>query len=206
VAGAIGAHLEQTAEHMGLTCTSELALAEQITARVRALAEEVRASAIDGMADLVRKATLSVAGLKIELYADQLAKRLELEERQLDERATSITAPMTIRRRGHEMKLVTGAEEPRPDPKLIDGLRRAHAWSKRLKAGEPLRAIAQSHKASDRYTARIIALATLAPDIQAAIVEGRQPVELTLKALVKTDIPVCWHAQRERLGFGQTNS
>ena len=44
-------------------------------------------------------------------------------------------------------------------------------------------------------------LAFLAPDIQQAIVEGRQPAGLTLKHLLKETVPLAWSEQRQHFGF-----
>ena len=53
------------------------------------------------------------------------------------------------------------------------------------------------------YERSILRLAFLAPDIQRAILEGRQPHHLNLETLKKVQIPLAWSDQRERLGFGQ---
>jgi site-specific DNA recombinase len=45
-------------------------------------------------------------------------------------------------------------------------------------------------------------LTSLAPDIVAAILDGRQPPELTANALMaNTRLPLEWSAQRAALGF-----
>ena len=43
---------------------------------------------------------------------------------------------------------------------------------------------------------RILRLAFLAPDLQQAILEGRQPKTLTLAHLIESDIPLLWSEQR----------
>jgi hypothetical protein len=43
---------------------------------------------------------------------------------------------------------------------------------------------------------KLIRLAFLAPDLQARILDGRQPRGLTLKALLRWDMPADWDAQR----------
>ncbi|MEQ9057282.1 MAG: hypothetical protein RLO38_21545 [Roseovarius confluentis] len=49
---------------------------------------------------------------------------------------------------------------------------------------------------------RVLPLAWLAPDIAAAILEGRQPVDLTAKELRDLpDLPLDWPEQRRVLGF-----
>jgi site-specific DNA recombinase len=48
----------------------------------------------------------------------------------------------------------------------------------------------------------VLRLAYLAPDIVEAIIEGRQPSELTVNRLVRMhDVPIDWPGQREYLGF-----
>jgi hypothetical protein len=53
----------------------------------------------------------------------------------------------------------------------------------------------------DSYLRRIANIAFLAPDIQAAIVEGRQPAGLTLEMLQGMTLPIAWADQRTALGF-----
>jgi hypothetical protein len=48
----------------------------------------------------------------------------------------------------------------------------------------------------------VLPLAALAPDITAAIIEGRQPADLTAKRLRDLpDLPLDWAEQRRMLGF-----
>jgi hypothetical protein len=52
------------------------------------------------------------------------------------------------------------------------------------------------------YPSRIIPLAFLAPDITEAILEGTQPIDLTLdRLLAAMPLPLVWDAQRSVLGF-----
>ena len=54
----------------------------------------------------------------------------------------------------------------------------------------------------DGEISRILPLAFLAPAIVEAIVEGRQPVELTVRKLVRLKpVPALWVDQRRALGF-----
>lgn len=49
----------------------------------------------------------------------------------------------------------------------------------------------------------MVRLAYLAPDIVAAIVEGRQPTGFTANRLLQdTRLPIGWAEQRSELGFG----
>ena len=51
------------------------------------------------------------------------------------------------------------------------------------------------------HGSRTIQLAFLAPDIVEAILAGHQPVELTPRRLMRTELPIEWHRQRCLLGF-----
>jgi hypothetical protein len=62
------------------------------------------------------------------------------------------------------------------------------------------RLVAQFANVDQRYAGRILQFAFLAPDIVEAILEGRQPADLTVKKLLR-GFPLSWGEQRKRLGF-----
>ena len=80
--------------------------------------------------------------------------------------------------------------QPRPDPVLIKALRTAHVMLKR-EAGEPM---IDATPASP-YHRRLLRLAFLAPELQRAILAGRQPAGLTLKQLLEQRLPLLWTDQ-----------
>ena len=51
------------------------------------------------------------------------------------------------------------------------------------------------------YERRLLRLAFLAPDIQQAILAGRQPRSLNLEQMIHSDLPLAWSRQRNVLGF-----
>jgi len=52
------------------------------------------------------------------------------------------------------------------------------------------------------HLTRYARLSHLAPDIIRAIIEGRQPRQLTARHLSRgITLPLCWNAQRRLLGF-----
>jgi site-specific DNA recombinase len=109
-------------------------------------------------------------------------------------------------RTGSAMKLVAEGPEatPQPDPSLIRLLARAHAMRKALEAGhhDSIDACANAMGVTDSYFSRIVRLAYLAPDITTAILDGRQPANLTAARLSQTsDLPLAWNEQRRVLGF-----
>jgi hypothetical protein len=98
-------------------------------------------------------------------------------------------------------------DEPKGKPtrmsqSLIKAIARGRNWYEQLISRDKvtLTDLAAQSGVNDRYTSRILRSAFLAPDIVEAILEGRQPVGLTLdKAL--DDLPLNWAKQRQLLGF-----
>jgi site-specific DNA recombinase len=112
-----------------------------------------------------------------------------------------------VKRCGGEMRLVLP-----PDPRghvrshsvssLMKALARAHQWHEWVVSGEVSgqRAIARRLGLNERYVSRVLQCAFLAPDIVEAILDGRQPSNLSLERL--TDgLPLNWIEQRKQLGF-----
>jgi site-specific DNA recombinase len=62
------------------------------------------------------------------------------------------------------------------------------------------RSIAQKLQLDERYVGRVLECAFLAPDIVEAILDGRQPADLTFKKLTHCS-PPSWIEQRRELGF-----
>ena len=89
-------------------------------------------------------------------------------------------------------------------PGLIRLLPRVFAIQDRLEQNPDLtlQRIAEVEGVSPSYVTRLLRLSYLAPDIVTAIVDGRQPPELTAEKLMRnTRLPLSWEAQRKRLGF-----
>ena len=62
--------------------------------------------------------------------------------------------------------------------------------------------LARREKLNRPYFARILRLTYLAPDITQAILEGRQPRDLTAETLLAhSRLPLACHDQRTALGF-----
>lgn len=97
----------------------------------------------------------------------------------------------------------SGATRARPDRTLVRALRRAHEIL-RDNGLAPLAgrgAMAEGRGIADPYQRKLVELAFLAPDIQRAIMTGRQPPGLTLHQLLQADLPVAWEDQRRMLDF-----
>ena len=90
-----------------------------------------------------------------------------------------------------------------PVHSLVKAVARGRAWYEQVLAGKVSnqRSLAREMGISERYAGRICECAFLAPDIVEAILEGRQPRDLTFEKLTK-GLPMVWSEQRRLLGFG----
>jgi hypothetical protein len=112
-----------------------------------------------------------------------------------------------LRRHGGEMRLVVppdspGHEAPPPVSSLLKAVARGRQWYEWILNGEVAnkRAIANRLGLTERYVGRVLECAFLAPDIVEAILDGRQPTDLTFQKLTGK-LPPGWVEQRQQLGF-----
>lgn len=109
-----------------------------------------------------------------------------------------VVLPLRLPLRGGRRSVEAGqSDTASPDPVLIAALRRAHAMTARDATGQPLVTAAPQSP----YDRKVLRLAFLAPDIQRAIIAGRQPAHLNLQAIMRAEIPLGWDRQREALGW-----
>jgi DNA invertase Pin-like site-specific DNA recombinase len=135
--------------------------------------------------------------LNLALGADQRWVEVELRD------ATNmvLNTPVQMQRRGQELKLVSRQADPSAltevDTKLVELIIKAHRAREQLERdGENL------PRAEVPNLTRHSRLAYLAPDIVQAIVDGKQSGNLSPRSMLRSaNLPVCWQAQREVLGF-----
>ena len=92
----------------------------------------------------------------------------------------------------------------KPDARLTKLLIRAHRFRAILTGspGVPFAALAKQGGVGRSYFTRVVRLSYLAPEITQAILDGRQPPDLTTdKLLAHSRLPLAWHEQRRVLGF-----
>jgi site-specific DNA recombinase len=118
-----------------------------------------------------------------------------------------LTIDSRVKRCGGEVRLLvpkdSSSESPsRPVPSLIKAVARAHRWPEEIIQGnlQGRRSIARCTALDERYTGRVLQCAFLAPDIVEAILDGRQPADLSIQKLL-SDVPLEWAAQRRVLVF-----
>jgi len=200
-----------------LRLTRELDLASAAPDRIESLIREAEdlANALlkAGMVEQ-RKIILKIVN-RIEVGPDRirinpngLSQRLG-RSRQVKTSAgrLKIDIPVRLKRRGVEKKIVitdNNQRSARPDAKLIKAVAQGRVWFDQLKNGEVrlARDLAAKHGTDCGNVTRTLQLAFLAPDIVKAILDGRQPAELTAFHLKRIkNLPLSWAEQREMLGF-----
>ena len=119
----------------------------------------------------------------------------------------AIVVPVRITKRGIEQKLIIGGGVMAPVPRdetLVKALARAYSWLEdiRMRRVNDLSELAIREQLPRSYVQAHLPLAFLAPSIIGAILEGRQPADLSLKQLMyRTDLAVRWTTQRQQLGI-----
>ena len=110
-----------------------------------------------------------------------------------------LKAAAAFRQRGVETKLVLPGlaqqqHRSRCDPALIKAIVRGRAWFEELATGRArsLQELAKRDGITRRYIRRLVNLAFLSPPLVEAILQGRQPAELTATRLSELDLPLAW--------------
>jgi len=143
--------------------------------------------------------------VEITIQPDQLAAWIQgaPAERAEHQLTTVISAPVRMRQRGQEMRLVFGTKNDMPPGHvaLVRLLARAHDIKHRLLHDRlTIDEIAKADGLMPSYVTRLVRLAFLAPDITASILSGRHDPELTATRLMAdTRFPLSWIDQRRAL-------
>jgi hypothetical protein len=115
----------------------------------------------------------------------------------------TVRVPFRVVKRGgrKEVQLPEGASIPRrTDNTLVKALARAFRWKRMIESGEfaSISELAAKEGIAFTYMARLMRLSLLAPDMVDAIVDGRQPANVTLANLMDP-VPLEWKEQRMAL-------
>ena len=117
----------------------------------------------------------------------------------------TVEVPFTIRKRGGRKQVITpdGASawvspRTRIDNTMIKAIARGFRWRKLLETGVygTIEEIATAEKINSSYVSRVLRMTLLAPSVVEAILDGRQPAEMTLAVLMRP-FPVGWPEQVE---------
>jgi hypothetical protein len=164
------------------------------------------------LAALVERIEVSLDQIDIRLRPPRLGALLDVaaapSQGVKDDETEILSVPVRLRRAGRGIGMVIDGTDPfaaaKPDTRLIKLLLRARRFNATLAEGEgvPFAALAQREGVSRSYFTRLIRLSYLAPDLTQAILEGRQPRDLTAEKLLEhSRLPLAWHDQRTVLGF-----
>jgi len=121
----------------------------------------------------------------------------------------TIMAAARLARVGREMKMLIDGQDDAAaaDPSLLRVIALAHDIQTRLIQDTGLSAhdIARQEHVSAAYIYTLLRLPWLAPDITTAIVNGKQPPQLSANQLMRLTarLPIDWGAQRTLLGFAE---
>jgi DNA invertase Pin-like site-specific DNA recombinase len=152
----------------------------------------------------IRKVTLGEERICVELDPEAVRLDPELKDGQVsrDTEIARVTFPIRLKHR-HSAKLIEAAgQHPEParrvDRALVRAVALARTWTQDLASGRvaTIQEIARRQNLCKDYTAKLLPLAYLAPDLVEAILDGRQPQALSLGALIAKPLPMDWSEQR----------
>ncbi|ODP37885.1 recombinase family protein [Sphingomonas turrisvirgatae] len=148
---------------------------------------------------------------RIEVHRDDVRITLTLDhfDSALPSEASTISVPINRVRAGKEVRLVlpddpSHGQAGTPNQALVKLVAQAMGAREMLERGRfsNMKAFAEACGYSRETAADLLRVAYLAPDITGAILDGRQPAELTRTKLFRWPaMPLPWTEQRLALGF-----
>jgi hypothetical protein len=160
---------------------------------------------------LIERIEIGVDQIVIQFRPTRLAALLDvatLLPSAIDDETQILSVPIWLRRAGREITMRIDSTNPfataKPDARLIKLLVKARRFNAALVDGDPMpfATLAKREGVSRSYFTRLVRLSYLATDITEAILDGRQPRDLTAdKLLAHSRLPLAWHEQRTMLRF-----
>jgi site-specific DNA recombinase len=161
---------------------------------------------------LIDRIDVAAHQIDIHLRPTRLAALLDVAATPLpsatDDEIEILSIPVRLCRFGRAIRMLIEGTDPfatgKPDVRLVKLLIRARRFNATLLVsdGVPFAALAKWEGVSPSYLTRLVRVSYLAPDITEAILDGRQPPDLTAdKLLAHSRLPLGWHEQRAVLGF-----
>ncbi len=116
-----------------------------------------------------------------------------------DRESIKLSVPLLIKRRGSEVRLILESGESleaRPIPSLVKAVAWSRYWADQIVSGKmvTLEDLAKSAGVSKFYARRMLQCAVLSPALVEAILEGRQPVDLSFDRLTR-NLQLEWEKQ-----------
>ena len=184
------AYLRKPAEPDASTCKVEW--------QANCQTEAALADSLDHITTSALRAILIDRLVKVNVAADRIDVVIGEED------VVTITTPAQLVRRGNELRIALSpdgesANDKNADAALVRLVVQGFAAREHLLTGEEIPAVSRYEK---RHLHRLARMSWLAPDIITAILDGRQPVQLTARHLMRcADLPMEWQQQRQFLGF-----
>ncbi|MEX0645435.1 MAG: recombinase family protein, partial [Parvularculaceae bacterium] len=157
----------------------------------------------------LERASIAPPGTEKAALVDQVeriilhSEEVEIRLKDAGERNAVLRAPIDLSSPYSNQKSVERDGADRQDSSLIRAIALAQDWAAKLEDGTHKSAveIAEANALTERYVWKILRLAHLAPDIVEAILDGTQPMGLSLRRINGTQLSADWRRQREALGF-----
>lgn len=190
----IGRRLREAANRHALLATPDVLGAGEIAHRTEQLVADLEKDPAY-CSSLISSVDLEHGRIRISLAPEQISAPLGIAAAALSSDLLSFTCAFSLRRRGVETRIVAGETSAAPDETLLRTLAEAHSWAEALRAGKSLAEIAVSTVRSEPYIRTRIPFAFLAPRLQATILDGHQPPDLSVARLLREGIPADWTLQ-----------
>ena len=189
--------------------TSHLGMAPALLDRMTELTAKIERqnSHADGLLqEIISQIVISRGELNIRVNLDKLRPLVQApSSSSTDLPHIDVATKSAALRCGKQVKIVIDPHEPtaaRQNEKLIADLVQARQWFADLSSGKApsIAALSKRSKCSAANVSRKITLAFLAPDIVKSIVQGTQPLDLTVEKLRRAcPLPASWDDQRALL-------
>lgn len=171
-----------------------------ILKKAEQLATFVRSKQRATIHDLVAKVAVQPHELTVELSVTALSAALVVEHPAGAQTSIPLRSPVRLTRTGRAIRLVQRHGRPvsqgKPDPGLVELLRKARNWWQLLQTGTiDIATIARDEQVNDSWVSRLVRLNFLAPPIVEAILAGTQPASVTATSLRTANLPIDWNEQ-----------
>ena len=195
------ARFDAAAREHRILAQPDASRADAVANRGVALANRFRDDGDPLCFDVITSVVLQQGVIEIILSEGPLAATFGVAVGDLAPDLCRISIAFGRKRRGIEPRIVSGQTEASPDATLLRLLAKAHRWCREMRQGTSLTEIARREGHSESYIRTRAPLAFLSPKIQAAIVAGTQPADLSLERFVRNGIPLDWVEQEATYGF-----
>ena len=200
IAGLIADHIDIAAAERRLFAMPDLRGDGEVQRAAKDLVHRLREQDRDLLRSILVSGTVSAREIHLTLDKAILETNLGVPAGDLASDLCDIHAPLQLRRRGVEAKLVIGERRPAPDAILTQALREAHRWAQALKGGTPLKTIAGDANCTGAFIRKRGQLAFLSPKIQIAVRDGTLSPEFTAEYILRQGIPLDWMMQERMFG------